>query len=72
MSVPYTRITLPYASRVSSSYTEQIGCISCIGTRTCSVRRNDVRGLFSLPMFCVSSPKTNPSSLFANHVSSSY
>jgi len=30
MSVPYTRISLLSASRVSSSYTEQIGCISTL------------------------------------------
>jgi len=46
MSVPYTRIPLLSASRVSSSYTEQIGCISCVDTRTCSVRRTHFGRLF--------------------------
>jgi len=46
MSVPYTRIPLLSASRVWSSYTEQIGCISSVDTRTCSVRRTYVQRLF--------------------------
>jgi len=46
MSVPYTRIPLLSASRVSRSYTEQIGCISSVDTRTCSVRRTHVRRQF--------------------------
>jgi len=32
-------------SRVSSSYVEQIGCISRVDTRICSVRRTHVRRL---------------------------
>jgi len=46
MSVPYTRIPELSASRVSSSYNEQIGSISSVDTLTCSVRRTQVRRLF--------------------------
>jgi len=50
MSVPYSHIPLLSACRVSSSYTEQVGCISSVDTRTCSVRRTHVRRLFWLPI----------------------
>jgi len=46
MSVPYTRISLFSASRVSSSYTEKNRLYFGVDTRTCSVRRTHVRRLF--------------------------
>jgi len=72
MSVPYTRISLLSARRVSSSYSEQIGCTSSVNTRTSSVGRTHVPGLFFLPMSCMSSSKTIISSQFASHFSSLY
>jgi len=45
-----TRIPLLSAIRVSNSYTEQIGCIWSVGTRTYSVLRTHVRILFCLPI----------------------
>jgi len=69
MSVPYTRISLLSARHVSSSYTEQIGCISSVHTRTSSVGRNHVQRQFWLPMSCMSSRKTTISSLFPSHSS---
>jgi len=66
------RISLLSARRVSSSYTEQIGCISSVNTRTSSVGGNHVQRLFWLPMSCMSSRKTTISSLFPSHDSSPY
>jgi len=54
MAVPYTRISLISARRVSISYTEQIGGISSVNTRKTSVGRNHVRILFWLKMSCIS------------------
>jgi len=53
MSVPYTGIPLLSASRVSSSCTEQVCCISSVDIRTPSVRRTHVRWLFWLPICCI-------------------
>jgi len=72
MSVPLTRISLLIARRVSSSYTDLIGCISSVNIRTISVGRTHVRRLFWLPMSCMSSSETIISSLFASHVSGPY
>jgi len=44
MTVPY--ISLLGARRVSSLYTEQIGCIQSVNTRKTSVGRNHVRIVF--------------------------
>jgi len=55
MTVPYTCISLLSARRVSSSYTEQIGCIQSVNTQQISVGRNHVRILFWLTMNCMSS-----------------
>jgi len=46
MTVAYIRISLLSARRVSSSYTEQIGCNQSVNTRKTSVARNHVRILF--------------------------
>jgi len=42
MTVAYIRISLLRARRVSSSYTEQIGCNQNVNTRKTSVGRNHV------------------------------
>jgi len=70
MTVAYIRISLLSARRVSSSYTEQIGCIQSVNIRKTSVGRNHVRILFSLTMNCMSSCKTIISAPFASHDSS--
>jgi len=57
---------------LSSSYSEKIGCISGVNTRTSSVGGIHVRRLFWLPMSCMSSSKSIISSLFASHVYSPY
>jgi len=46
MTFAYIRISLLSARRVSSSYTEQIGCMQTVNTRKTSVGRNHVRILF--------------------------
>jgi len=46
MTAPYTRFPLLSASRVSRSYTEQIGCITSVATRTGSVHQTHVCRLF--------------------------
>ena len=70
MTFAYIRISLLSARRVSSSYTEQIGCMQTVNTRKNSVGRNHVRILFWLTMSCMSSCKTIISSPFASHDSS--
>jgi len=55
MSVPYTRISLLNARRLSSSYTEQVGSTSSFNKRKPSVGRTHVRRLFWLRMSCMSS-----------------
>jgi len=70
MTVPYTCISLLSARRVSTSYTEKIGCIQSVNTQKTSVSRNHVRILFRLTMNCRLSCKTIISSPFASHDSS--
>jgi len=70
LTVPYTRVSLLTARRVSSSNTEQIGCIQSVNSRKNSVGRNQVRILFWLTMNCMSRCKTIISSPFASHNSS--
>ena len=72
MSVPYTRIPLLSARRLSSSYTEQVCCTSSVTQRKSSVGRTHVRRLFLIPMSCMSSSKTIISSLFGGHDCSPY
>jgi len=66
------RVTLHSACRVWCSYTKQVGCISFLDTLKFSDRQTHVHRLPSIPMSCMSSPKTLPSSLLACHISSSY
>jgi len=70
MTFAYIRISLLSARRVSSTYTEQIGCMQTVSTRKTTVGRNHVRILFWLTMSCMSSCKTIISSPFASHDSS--
>jgi len=72
MSVPHTSVSVFSATRLSSSYIEQIGCISNVNIRTSSAGRTHVQGLYWLPMCCMTSSKTIISPLFASHVYSSY
>jgi len=55
MTFAYVRISLLSARRVSSSYTEQIGCMQTVNTRKTSGGRNHLRILFWLTMSCMSS-----------------
>ena len=66
MTFVYICISLLRARRVSSSYTEQIGCIQSVITGITSVGRNHVRILFRLTMICMSRCKTIISSPFAS------
>jgi len=70
MTYAYIRISLLSARRVSSSYTEQTGCMLTVNTRKNSFGRNHVRILFWLTIICMSSCKTIISSPFASHDSS--
>jgi len=54
MNFAYIPISLLSARRVSSSYTEQMGCMQSVNTRKNSVGRNHVRILFWLTMSCIS------------------
>jgi len=67
MTVPYTCNSLLIVRRVSSSYTEKIGCIQSVNTQETSIGRNHIRFRFWLTMNCMSSCTTIISFLFASH-----